>query len=261
MRTYREYGKSPFNVAILHGGPGAPGEMAPVARELSAISGIIEPLQAAASINGQVEELKGVIVQKANLPIILIGFSWGAMLGFIFTARYPEFVRKLILVSSGAFEEKYAEGIMAERLVRLSQAQRIQALNLIDALNDPGIFNKAGYMHRFAALMFKADSCNPLPHKSEILEYQYETNRSIWKQASELRKSGALLAMGKRIGCPVMAIHGDCDPHPAEGVKIPLESVLKDFDFTLIQDCGHYPWLERKAKDKFYQVLKDKIKR
>jgi hypothetical protein len=35
MKNLRIYGKAPFNVAVIHGGPGAVGEMAPVARELS----------------------------------------------------------------------------------------------------------------------------------------------------------------------------------------------------------------------------------
>ncbi|MHA2061833.1 MAG: alpha/beta fold hydrolase, partial [Candidatus Sifarchaeia archaeon] len=37
MKNLRIYGNKPFNIAVLHGGPGAPGEMAPVARELSSV--------------------------------------------------------------------------------------------------------------------------------------------------------------------------------------------------------------------------------
>ena len=33
MKNLRKYGKPPFNVAVIHGGPGVPGEMAPVARD------------------------------------------------------------------------------------------------------------------------------------------------------------------------------------------------------------------------------------
>lgn len=43
----RTHGKPPFRVAVLHGGPGAPGYMAPVARALSVTAGVIEPLQTA----------------------------------------------------------------------------------------------------------------------------------------------------------------------------------------------------------------------
>jgi len=57
----------------------------------------------------------------------------------------------------------------------------------------------------------------------------------------ELRKSGKLLKLGKQIKYPVIAIHGDYDPHPAEGVLIPLSSILKYFRFLLLKHCGHKP--------------------
>ncbi len=104
MKNLRKYGNKPFNVAVIHGGPGAPGEMAPVARELSSVRGVLEPLQTATTVEGQVQELKAVLEKNGDLPVTLIGFSWGAMLSFIFTARYPSFVKKLILIGSGAYE-------------------------------------------------------------------------------------------------------------------------------------------------------------
>ena len=65
-------------MAVIHGGPGAAGEMAAVANELASNWGILEPLQTATSLQGQVEELKTVLEKNASLPVILIGFSWGA---------------------------------------------------------------------------------------------------------------------------------------------------------------------------------------
>ena len=46
MNKFRLYGKSPFDVVVVHGGPGAGGEMSPVARELASERGVLEPLQA-----------------------------------------------------------------------------------------------------------------------------------------------------------------------------------------------------------------------
>ena len=62
LRNLRRYGKAPFNVAVIHGGPGAVGEMAPVARELASGWGVLEPLQTATSLEGQIEELRAVLV-------------------------------------------------------------------------------------------------------------------------------------------------------------------------------------------------------
>ncbi|MDP2660017.1 MAG: alpha/beta hydrolase [Dehalococcoidia bacterium] len=116
MENLRKYGSRRLSVAVIHGGPGAPGEMAPVARELSQLWGVLEPLQTEASLEGQVGELKGVIERYADLPVTLVGFSWGAMLSFICGALHPSLVKKLILVGSPPFEEKYATRILETRL-------------------------------------------------------------------------------------------------------------------------------------------------
>ena len=260
MKNIKVYGKPPFNVAVIHSGPGAPGEIAPMARELSTGWGVLEPLQTAASLEGQVQELYDVLKKNGALPITLIGWSWGAMLSFIFTARCTSMVKKLILVGSGAFEKKYTEEIMKTRLNRLSEAERLEIRTLMGTLNDSAIADKNIPMSRFAELIFKADSYDTLPYKSEILEFQYHIFQSVWKDAEEFRASGGLLNLGRQIQCPVVAIHGDYDPHPYQGVRKPLSRVIKDFRFILLEKCGHYPWFEHEARGSFYDIIKKELK-
>jgi pimeloyl-ACP methyl ester carboxylesterase len=259
MKKLRKYGKAPFSLAVIHGGPGAPGEMAPVARELESRWGVLEPLQKAKMLKGQIEELKTVLEKNGDPPILLIGFSWGAWLSFIFTANYPTFVKKLILIGSGPYEEKYATNIMKTRLSRLTEEERSKAYTLMKELNGSIVREKNKLFAQFGRLISKADLYNPLPHDDEVLEYQYGIYQSVWEDAKILRRSGKLLELGKQIKCPVVAIHGDYDPHPPEGIKIPLSSILVDFKFVLIKDCGHYPWVERKARSRFYSILKSEL--
>ncbi len=259
MKNLRKYGNAPFNVAVLHGGPGAPGEMAPVARELSSVRGILEPLQTASTIEGQIGELKDVLAKNGDLPITLIGWSWGAWLSLIFSAQHPQFVKKLILIGSGPFEEKYALNIMKIRLSRFSIEEKAEVLSLMKALADPACGDKNTLLARFGELISKADSYDPLPYKSEGLECQYDIYQNVGEQAQKLRSSGELLEFGKKIQCSVVAIHGDYDPHPSEGVKRPLSRILKDFRFILLENCGHQPWIERSVKARFYNILKSEI--
>jgi len=259
MENLRKYGNPPFTVAVIHGGPGAPGEMASVARELYAIRGVLEPLQTKTTLESQVMELKAILEKHGTLPVTLIGFSWGAMLSFIFTARYPRFVKKLILIGSGPYEEKYAEKIIKTRISRLGEKDWENFLALNEALNDPSAKNRDKALCSFGKLMSKADAYDPIPYEEELLECSYDIFKGVWEEASELRIRGKLLQMGNKIKCPVVAIHGDYDPHPFEGVKEPLSRVLKDFRFILLEKCGHKPWVERQAKARFYDLLKDEI--
>ena len=259
MDNLRIHGQEPFNIAVVHGGPGAQGEMYPVALELSLETGVLEPLQTERSVDGQVEELKDILESSGNLPLVLIGFSWGAWLSYILTARYPLLVKKLILVSSGPFEEKYAAKIMETRLCRLSEVEQKEALSLMSVLNSNSI-NENSFA-RFGELMFKADSLDALPLENFASEDSPDAHiyQQVWREASKLRSTGELLKLGVSIQCPVAAIHGDYDPHPAEGIKEPLSRVLRYFRFILLEQCGHYPWLERNARDNFYLTLRSEI--
>jgi pimeloyl-ACP methyl ester carboxylesterase len=233
-------------VAVIHGGPGAPGEMAPVARELSPNIGVLEPLQTADSINGQVAELKNVLEKSGNPPITLIGFS-----------RHPSMVKKLIFVSSGPFDEKYVAQIMETRFKHLNADEKNEALLLFSTLDSACM--KGNRFIRFGELMDKADSFDSLPHDSETLPGNPDIYQKVWAEASKMRRSRKLLNLGKMIRCPVVAIHGDYDPHPAVGVQEPLSRVLQDFRFILLEKCGHHPWFERQAKQQFYDVLGKEI--
>ncbi|MCJ7459613.1 MAG: alpha/beta hydrolase [candidate division Zixibacteria bacterium] len=261
MKNLRKYGKPPFSIAVIHGGPGAAGEMAPVARELKSNWGVLEPFQTENSINGQVQELKTVLEENGVFPVILIGFSWGAWLSFIFAANYPAFLRKLILVGSGPFEEKYAVGIQKTRLNRLSQKDRKEAESLIRVLNDPAAEDKGKVFSRLGELFLRTDAYDPVTQESEAIDFRVDIFQRVWKEAEKLRRSGKLLQLGESIKCPVVAIHGDYDPHPAEGVQKPLSSVLKDFRFILLKNCGHNPWIEQKAREEFFRILREELVR
>ena len=259
MKNLRKYGNVPYTIAVIHGGPGAPGEMAPVAQELSSAYGVLEPLQTKDSVDGQVQELMEVLRENARLPITLIGFSWGAMLSFIFTAQNPKFVEKLILIGSGVFQDKYAVSIMNTRLSRLNEEDRKTVLSIMNVLNNPEIDDKNALFARFGKLIFKADSYNSIQEIDDVIEFQFHVFNGVWEDAERLRRTGALLELGKLIKCPVVAIHGDFDPHPLEGVKEPLSEVLNDFRFILLENCGHRPWLEKEAKEGFYRILKKEL--
>jgi len=234
--------------------------MAPVARELAPGWGVLEPLQTAASLEGQVEELKTILENHGDLPITLVGSSWGAWLSFICAATYPAIVKTLILIGSGPYEEEYAARIQETRLNRLNEEERTEVESLVEILGNPLAEDRNTAFARLGALFSKADAYDPIMYKSEVIEYQVDVFQSVWKEAVELRRSGKLLELGKQIECPVVAIHGDYDPHPAEGVQKPLSAILKSFRFILLEDCGHMPWIERQARDKFYEILKAELR-
>lgn len=257
MKTIRKYGKRPFHIGLLHGGPGASGEMIPVAENLSGDFGILEFLQTEKSVNGQIEELHNQLTSSADLPAILIGYSWGAWLGFLFASRYPDLVKKLILISSGAFESKYNNGLMSLRLNRLNQKDRKEAERLISVINSENSDNEI--LRRFGKLITIADSCEYLPVDNDLEDLDLTIYQSVWAEASRLRETNELINCADKIKCLVVAIHGDYDSHPLDGVEKPLSNKLGDFKMIRIKNCGYTPWRERYAKDTFFEILREEL--
>jgi pimeloyl-ACP methyl ester carboxylesterase len=267
--SVRTYGEAPYVVAVIHGGPGASGEMAPVARRLAPRRGVVEPMQTATSLEGQLEELKAVLEEYANPPVATIGFSWGAWLSYLLAARYPALVSKLILVGSGPYTAAYAAQIAATRLSRLDEDERAEMTSILERLADPAAVDTSAVFARLGALACKTDTYDPVGDpvgdpiaeadtpEEELPKLDKADAARVLAEAQALRASGALLGAGSQIRCPVVAIHGEYDPHPAEGVRVPLSGVVVDFTFHLLARCGHKPWIERQARTEFYRILED----
>jgi pimeloyl-ACP methyl ester carboxylesterase len=263
--TVRRYGDAPYSVVVIHGGPGASGEMAPVARALGPRWGVIEPMQTATTLQDQVDELRCAIEAYADRPVALIGFSWGAWLGYLLAAQHPALARTLILVGSGPYRDTYAARITPTRLCRLNAAERAEMSSILEQLADPAAGDARATYARLGELAQKTDTVDPVdeqeaPGASDDLPRLDPADAArVLAEAQALRASGALLEAGRQIRCPVVAIHGAQDPHPAEGVREPLSGIVADFTFHALEHCGHKPWVERHARDEFYRILEDAL--
>lgn len=235
--------------------------MRPVAEQLSSDFGVIEPLQTANTVQGQIDELRQTIEEYAGMPVVLAGWSWGAWLSYLLAAQQPELVRKLILISSGPFEPSYAEGIMKTRLSRMSEKERQRVEEIKSLLQRGGA--SSSVFEEFGAIIDRADSYHPIVHEDaddlDLSEFGPDTYAKIWPEADAMRMVGRLIEAGKKIVCPVTAIHGDYDPHPAAGVSKPLSKSLSDFKFVLLKHCGHHPWYEKEAVEEFYRLLRQEL--
>lgn len=262
MKNVRLYGKEPYRAAVIHGGPGAPGSVAAIARNLSDSYGVLEPIQTRTSLEEQVEELLEVLKEYGNLPTTLIGHSWGAWLAYIVASRYPWAVNKLILVGSAPFDVKYARNIGETRFSRLNNDEKLEFQTLIGELSDPEAEDKDNKLDRLSELVSATDNYETVKIETELkdnIKVDGNIFQSVWSEAAELRETGALIELAHCIACPVTAIHGDYDPHPAEGVEMPLHEVIPKLKFYLLEKCGHSPWKEKYAMKDFYRILVNEI--
>jgi pimeloyl-ACP methyl ester carboxylesterase len=230
-----------------------------MARELSKDTGVLEPLQTKDTIDGQVEELADVLKNNADIPVILIGHSWGATLSYLTAARFPDIVKKLILIGMPPLNVQDRPDLATAWLSRLSEAERVDFLFLEKFVWDGEKEDKSASMGRLFRLITKGESYALIKAKDEVLEYQLNVNVAIFRELTNQPQYLDLTDLGKAIKCHVVAIHGNDDPRPARIVQKPLSKAIKGFKFILLEKCGHTPWMEKHARKEFFKVLRKEI--
>lgn len=250
-----KYGKAPYRIAVVHGGPGACGSGACIAKELSKTCGVAEPIQSKYSIAELIDELHTQITEITSAPITLLGHSWGAWLVVLYAARYPGLVKQIVLVGSGPFKKEYVPRIMERRLSNLTHSEAKSFQSLLSQLEDASVTNKDHLLSSVGSLADKADNYDVLENGTSESAPDGEMYAMIWPQADDLRRKGELaFALGK-LKCPVVVIHGEYDPHPIEGVVEPLKEYGVNADVHVLSKCGHSPFKEKHAKVQFYNIL------
>jgi pimeloyl-ACP methyl ester carboxylesterase len=243
-------------VVLVHGGPGAPGSLAPVARILGRSTGVLEPWQSARSVVGQVEELTRQVERFASPPVALVGHSWGGWLSILVAAEHPEVVARIVLVGAGPFRSRDAVRIQDRRRSRLTPHAREELRTIECRLAAPHSRVPGSVMRRFGRIAERADSYDLLPHRSEGPPPDPSLFRAVWTQAEALRRTGALARELRRVRAPILVLHGRDDPHPIDGVVQPLRAARAKVRVVALDRCGHYPWWERYARDAFWVALR-----
>ncbi len=261
----RYHGSPPFTAAVLHGGPGAAGSALGLALLAAEICPVMEPMQTACSITGQVQELKEQILTAGCRKMILAGHSWGAMLAVLFAHSCPELVRKLILVGCPPLSAGYVPMIKERRNRNLAPDERRELERLTELLESGRAEEgeKDRLLKRLETLAEKGDGVDPL-EKTELerqcpVVLNGEQYASVWNEAARLRSEGRFLEMTASLSCPVTFIHGRQDPHPPEGLTEPLEGCGLNMQVYLLEACGHTPWQERGAREAFFSILKQEL--
>lgn len=249
-------------VAVLHGGPGAPGSACSLARALADQYTVIEPLQRRAG-GTALTVARHVDDHAALLParVAIVGWSWGAMLGLSYAAAYPERVTHLALVGCGTYDEasraRYRQR-MADRLG--DDGALLDALTRqLDEATEPGV--QRALLAELGELAERAQSVDPIPHPDATphpdanLPMDAAGHVETWADVLRRQASAKEPAAFAAIACPVRMFHGRDDPHPGSAIRDTLRRHIPQLGYTEFDGCGHRPWLERQARGEFLRAL------
>jgi len=254
----REYGNSGPVVVVLHGGPGTPGYMAPVARELADLFRILEPMQRSSGAEpltvarhvADLHELVEAHCGKARPA--LVGHSWGAMLALAYAAAHPGRTLRLVLIGCGTFDPA-ARARMRDILEeRMDDGLRRRVERLSVEFPDPD-----ERLRVLGNLTLPLYSYEILPTGHEIEACDARAHRETWVDMVRLQEEGVYPIAFAAIEVPVIMLHGAADPHPGRMIRTGLEPYLPQLEYCEWERCGHYPWLERHVRAEFFAVLRE----
>jgi pimeloyl-ACP methyl ester carboxylesterase len=267
----REYGREGPVVIALHGGPGAPGTMAPVARGLADSFRVLEPMQRGSgpeplTVARHVADLHEIVSSlgkerpgsgearpgPGDLPPALVGHSWGAMLALAYAAAHPDRVASLVLIGCGTFDAASCERLRAAREARTDDALRRRLQRLPDEFPDPD-----ARLSALARITLPLYSCDLLSVDPGLEACDARAHQETWEDMLRLQADGTYPRAFAAITAPVLMLHGAFDPHPGRMIRASLEPYLARLEYHEWDRCGHYPWLEKAAREEFFAVLRD----
>jgi pimeloyl-ACP methyl ester carboxylesterase len=80
-------------------------------------------------------------------------------------------------------------------------------------------------------------------------------HEQTWADMGRLMNQGVYPAAFAAITCPVLMLHGEADPHPGRLTREDLRPHIPHLEYREFLKCGHLPWLERQARDDFFDCI------
>lgn len=259
----RRYGARGTLAIVLHGGPGAPGSAAALARGLAGSFRVIEPWQRPSgsvplTVLQHVQDLRELVVASRGaartdcIAPVLIGESWGAMLALAYAAHYPHELGPLVLVSCGTFDTVARDSLQRTVSERMSPELRRRWQRLELELPDPA--ERLTQQHLLTSSLYSHAPC-ARPETELMEKLDVPAHQETWQDMLRLQAEGTYPAAFASIKTPVLMLHGAADPHPGSMIRSSLLPVLPQLEYRQWERCGHWPWLEPEIRDEFFAVL------
>ena len=253
----RRYGAEGPVVIVLHGGPGAAGYMAPVARGLADKFRVLEPFQRGSgeeplTVARHIADLHELVQQHCdNERPALVGSSWGAMLALAYAAAHPDHLKAIVLVGCGTFDREARRQLHATLDERTDETLRRRLAHLPEEFPDPDERLRA-----MGDLILPLYSWELVTTDQEIEACDARAHQETWQDMLRLQEEGVYPAGFTAIEVPVLMLHGTVDPHPGPMVRASLQRHIPQLEYHEWKRCGHYPWLEKAARTEFFTVLR-----
>ena len=137
-------------------------------------------------------------------------------------------------------------------IVRMSPELRSRLANLAEEHADPDRELRAR-----AKSILPLYSCDLASEEQELGDCDARAHDETWDDMLRLQREGVYPAAFAAIRSPVIMLHGAVDPHPGRMIFASLKPYIPQLEYREWDRCGHYPWLEKAAREEFFAELKE----
>ncbi len=256
----RRHGSGGPVVIVLHGGPAAAGEAAPIARGLAGEFLALEPWQRGSgeeppTVARHIADLHDLVLAHSTAcKPALVGESWGAMLALAYAAAHPTCAGPLALIGCGSFDTAARERMHEILAERQDETLRRRLRELRTSYADPQERLKRHY--ELTRSLYDYDPIPAPDQGDEIPPLDIRAHTETWEDMVRLQEEGVYPATFTAITSSVLMLHGVYDPHPGRMIRAGLEPFLPQLEYHEWECCGHSPWKERAVREAFFDVLR-----
>jgi proline iminopeptidase len=195
------------------------------------------------NLNAYIEDIESLREQLHTEKFIVIGNSWGMILGLAYAGTHPDAVRAVVTIGSGPITSEYLGVFSDNQIARLGACE----LELRDFWKDPA--REAANPDRaaferlsIAAVAYFYDRKKALQMAAELdpKDYNFRVPPAFLSAEGKYDIRPSL----KTITAPVLLLQGRQDL-AGEANICEAHTLIKNSTLAFIDKCGHMPWLEQ----------------
>ena len=195
------------------------------------------------NLNAYVEDIEALRRHLHAEKFIVIGNSWGMILGLAYAGTHPDAVRAVVTIGSGPITLEYLGVFSDNQIARLGACE----LEVRDFWKDPAReaadSDRAAFERlRAAAVAYFFDRKKALQMAAELdpKDYNFHVPPAFLSAEGKYDFRPKL----KTIIAPVLLLQGRQDI-AGEANICEAHSLIKNSTLAWIDKCGHMPWLEQ----------------
>jgi proline iminopeptidase len=194
-----------------------------------------------------VEDLGAVVEELGLEPLSIVGYSWGAMLGLLYTIAQsknlnPRAPTRLVLINPAPLTSAYRREFEAE-FARRQQSPEIQSMREELAASglrerDPEAYRQRAFELGVAGYFSDPGNARDLTPFRVVGRVQ----QSVWESLGDFDLIDDL----KALRVPSIVIAGRDDPIPLASSRQAASAL--GTNLVVLDECGHVPYVEQPAK-------------